>query len=324
MMGKYREINIDKQKKYSLLSRESKVNESAVLSMQKVKEYQCKDGINGFINNLPDILKAQDMKELLNHCYNAYKNNKPIIVALGGHIIKCGLSPLLIEMMQLGAIKCFAGNGSVSIHDFELAISGNTSEDVGKAIEDGSFGMAKETGEEINQAIIQGSLDKLGYGEAIGKYISDKKSEHKSLSLLGNAYEKDIPVTIHIAVGTDIVHQHNNADGAAIGDCSLRDFRIFCEQVRGLHNGGVFINLGSAVIMPEVFLKAVTVVRNQGHDLYGFYTAVFDMNFHYRPNLNVVNRPTQREGKGYYFVGHHEIMVPLFFLALRERIIKGE
>lgn len=313
-MDRIREISLEGQKKYSLLDRPSIVNQATFFQTGQPKS------VNDFIDHLPDILQAKALKELLTHCQNAYKNNKPIIIAIGGHIIKCGLSPLLIEMIDLGVIRGVSGNGSVTIHDFELALAGSTSEDVAKALEDGSFGMARETGEEINLAIIQSSKNKLGYGEGLGKYLNEKNPKYLNLSIVASAYRKKIPFTVHVAVGTDIIHQHKEADGAAIGDCSMRDFRYFCNLVKELDYGGIFLNLGSAVIMPEVFLKAVTVVRNLGYPLSNFYTAVFDMNMHYRPRINVVERPTQGGGKGYYFVGHHEIMIPLFFTALKERI----
>ncbi len=315
-MSKYKEIDLQGQKKYSLKERESKVNERL---FYKTGE---QGTISGLLNSLPDILQASEFKELIDRTYQAVKDDKPVITALGGHVIKCGLSPLLIEMMELGVIKCLAGNGSVVIHDFEIALTGQTSEDVQKALEDGTFGMARETGDQINRAIIEASSEQLGYGEGIGRYIEAANPPYRQLSLLAAAYRKEIPFTLHVAMGTDIVHQHDSADGAAIGDCSLRDFRIFAEQLKGLNGGGVFLNFGSAVIMPEVFLKAVTVVRNLGFPLEGFYTAVFDMNSHYRPRVNIVERPTGNSGKGYYFVGHHEILIPLFFGALKERLMK--
>jgi hypothetical protein len=315
-MSKYQEINLQGQKKYSLSERESKVDRKSFFQPGE------SSGLNSFISRLPDILQAKGFKELLDHCTKAFQRGKPIITALGGHIVKCGLSPLLIEMIEAKIISCLAGNGSVAIHDFELALAGKTSEDVDKALIDGTFGMAKETGEYFNRAIIKAAEERLGFGEGLGNYLKGITPPYSSLSLLAKAYEADVPFTIHVALGTDIVHQHKEADGAAIGECSLRDFRILCEQVRDLNDGGVFLNLGSAVIMPEVFLKAVTVVRNLGYPLDNFYTAVFDMNLHYRPRVNVVQRPTQNGGQGYYFVGHHEIMLPLFFSALQERIIR--
>jgi hypothetical protein len=260
------------------------------------------------------------MDELLNRCVTAYRNGKPIIVALGGHVVKCGLSPFIIDLIELGVIKALAANGSVTIHDFEIAMFGETSEDVATALEDGSFGMVRETCDGINTIIKKGAENKLGYGEAIGKYLLKGEAPHNRFSLLANAYKNKIPFTIHVALGTDINHQHETANGAAIGDCSLRDFRIFCRNLTELDEAGVFLNFGSAVVMPEVFLKAVTVVRNLGFPLNNFYTAVFDMNVHYRPRTNIVHRPTLSGGKGYYFVGHHELMIPLFLLSLKERI----
>lgn len=313
-MSKYREIDLTNQKRYSLSERESKVNR------KQMYRRGATHSLTGFIDSLPEVLQAKGFKELIGHCYSAYQNGKPIIVALGGHIIKCGLSPLILEMMEKRVISCLAGNGAVAIHDFELTLAGKTSEDVGKSLEEGTFGMAEETGHHINQAVVKAAEERLGFGEGLGRYIEDLSPPYKSLSLLSSAYLHDIPFTLHVAIGTDIVHQHSDADGSAIGACSLRDFRIFCNMVKGLQGGGVFINLGSAVIMPEVFLKAVTVVRNLGFPLNSFYTAVFDMNLHYRPHVNIVERPTAQGGRGYYFIGHHEIMVPLFFAALKERI----
>ncbi|MBW6515096.1 MAG: hypothetical protein K0B81_00590 [Candidatus Cloacimonetes bacterium] len=316
-MSKFKEIDLTSQKKYSLSVRESKVDKSLFYRTGRTNE------LSSFVSRLPDILQAKGLKELLDKCYIAHKEGKPVIVALGGHIIKCGLSPLLNELIDQRIISCLAGNGAVAIHDFELALSGKTSEDVASALEDGTFGMAQETGELINKAITTAAVEKLGFGEGLGIFIEQYKPPNKSLSILANAYNKDIPFTVHVALGTDIIHQHKEADGAAIGECTLRDFRIFCEQVKGLNDGGVFLNLGSAVIMPEVFLKAITVVRNLGYSLNNFTTAVFDMNLHYRPRINVVERPTSKGGKGYYFVGHHEIMIPFFFAVLQERIHKN-
>ena len=311
-MSKFTEIDLSNLNKTSIKSRSSLVK----------KESFSKPDINNFkefTKSLPDILKAKDFNELLDKCVQAYKNNKPVIVALGGHVIKCGLAPNIIEMMELGLITGLASNGSVVIHDYEIARFGETSEDVAAALETGEFGMVKETCDGINK-IISSAFKKLGYGEAIGKNLIEIKAENNHLSLFANAYKLDIPFTVHVALGTDIIHQHETANGAAIGDCSMRDFRILCNNLIELNNGGVFLNFGSAVIMPEVFLKAVTVVRNLGYPLNNFYTAVFDMNMHYRPQTNIVHRPTLSGGKGYYFIGHHEIMIPLFFQTLKERI----
>ena len=310
-MSKFKEIDLSGLKKYSIKDRHSKVH---------IKDFAETYSQTGLYENLPNILAAKDIKELVDKCVFAYKNNKPVIIALGGHVIKCGLSPFIIEMIELGMIKALASNGSVAIHDFEIAKFGKTSEDVAGALEDGSFGMAEETCDGINLLIKEASGKKLGFGEAIGKNLLESNAPNNALSLFASACKNRIPFTVHVALGTDIVHQHETADGAAIGDCSMRDFRIFCQNLIDLNNGGVFLNFGSAVIMPEVFLKAVTVVRNLGFPLKNFTTAVFDMNFHYRPQTNIVQRPISAGGKGYYIVGHHEIMIPLFFRMIKERL----
>lgn len=298
-MSRYKEIDLFQINVSSVKDRPSKV-ESAALA--KVSD--------DLLESMPDILKGAEFKEFVQRCRTAIAQHKPIIIALGGHVIKCGLAPLLIRLMEVGAVKCFAINGSVAIHDYELAYWGKTSEDVSKGLADGSFGMVFETTNGINTVITQASDAELGFGEALGKQIL-KDAPHAETSLLAMAYKHAIPVTAHIALGTDIVHQTPCADGSAIGDCSLRDFRIFCEQVKELNNGGVFINIGSAVVLPEVFLKALTVARNVYGKVQDFTTAVFDMNLHYRALENVVKRPVETGGKGYYFIGHHEIMIPL-------------
>jgi hypothetical protein len=270
----------------------------------------------GFLSSLPDILKAADLKDFVQRFRVAEQEKKAIIVGLGGHVIKCGLTPLLVELMERGAVSCFMVNGSVTVHDYELAFFGKTSEDVAKGLEDGSFGMVFETTYGINSVITKASEEGLGYGEALGKEIMEK-APHPELSLLAMAYKHEIPVTVHVALGTDITHQTPCADGKAIGDCSLRDFRILVDQIMKLDAGGVYMNLGSAVVLPEVFLKALTVARNITHQVRDFTTAVFDMNLHYRALENVARRPVQSSGKGFYFVGHHEIMLPLVFSLVR-------
>jgi len=312
-MSRYEELPIVGLKKYSVKDRMSKVNRADFAHPGPIK-------LREFWDSLPSILKAADMKQLIEHCVEAKRHHKPIIVALGGHVIKCGLAPLLIDLIAHQVITGLASNGSVTIHDFEISLFGQTSEDVATALADGSFGMATETCDGINRLITEAAKQKEGYGEALGKYLYESNPPYQDLSLLAAAYHHAVPFTVHVALGTDIVHQHDTADGAAIGDCSMRDFRIFCQELIELNDGGVFLNFGSAVIIPEVFLKAITVVRNLGYPLRNFYTAVFDMNQHYRPAVNVVQRPTLTGGQGYYFVGHHELMIPLFLLSLRERL----
>jgi hypothetical protein len=303
-MSRYQEIDLSKIHFASVQNRFSKVDSSSFAQVS-----------DNLLDSMPDILKGAEFKEFIKRCHLARDSHKTFIIGLGGHIIKCGLAPLLIKLMEEGIAKCFAVNGSVTIHDFELAYFGKTSEDVSKGLADGTFGMAEETINAINRIIIRASEEKLGYGEALGKDILEN-APNAEISLLAQAYKYNIPVTVHIALGTDITHQSPYADGKAIGDCSMRDFRIFCEQVKNLNDGGVFINMGSAVIIPEVFLKALTVARNVYGTIQDFTTAVFDMNQQYRELENVVRRPVEKGGKGYYFIGHHEIMIPLLVQEL--------
>ena len=313
-MSKYKEFDNTGLNKFYVSDRQSKVTTSSFVSVKDIS-------VNPFIDCLPDILKGKDFKALLDKTYQAYLHKKPIIIGIGGHIIKTGLSPLLIDLLRLNAISGICANGSVCIHDFEIACFGKTSEDVAEALRDGSFGMATDTCDTINNVIEQAAAQKLGYGEAIGKYLAETDIAFPELSLLRNGYQNDVPITVHIAIGTDINHQHETASGHAIGECSMRDFRIFTQLVSDLDRGGVFLCFGSAVIIPEVFLKALTICRNKKIPVNDFTTAVFDMNTQYRPIVNIATRPVQTSGNGYYFVGHHEIMIPLFLFALRERIL---
>ncbi|HEU4391317.1 MAG TPA: hypothetical protein VFV34_26195, partial [Blastocatellia bacterium] len=251
--------------------------------------------------SFPDILAGRELRELCDLIRAARRGGNAIIVGLGGHVIKTGLGPVLIDLMHRGFITAFAMNGSAMIHDFEIALCGATSEDVDASLGSGQFGMAEETGALINRAINAGSADNLGMGEAIGRELSVTKASFSAYSALASAYAAEIPVTVHVAIGTDIVHIHPSADGAATGKTSLQDFRLLCSLVRGLHGGGVYLNLGSAVVLPEVFLKTVTVVRNLGFDLSDFTTANFDFIQHYRPLTNVVRRPVAGCGRGFSF-----------------------
>lgn len=311
-MSRYKEIELKNLKRYKSSDRKSIVDKSLFAKTGKT-------GLSEFWSMVPDILKARDMKSLLELCEQAVAADKPIFVGLGGHVIKCGLAPLIIGLMQHGIIKGIVVNGSVVIHDYEIAMFGKTSEDVATALEDGSFGMASDTADGINNIISAAKEQQLGLGEAIGKAI-EERAPNSEYSLIANAYKYNVPVTVHVAIGTDIIHQHQSADGAAIGETSLRDFRILCHNLIALNDGGVFLNFGSSVIIPEVFLKAIAVVRNLGYPLKDFTTAVFDMNIQYRSLTNVVTRPVLPGGKGFYFIGHHEIMIPLFLLSLKERL----
>ena len=274
-----------------------------------------------FLDSLPEVLEADSFKAVAKGIAEAASSGAGVLWMLGGHTIKTGLAPLFVRMMDRGAATFFAGNGSVAIHDYEVARWGATSEDVEAGLEDGLFGMAEETGREINEAIKTGAEDGLGFGESLGRALSRRDDlAAPEQSLLLQAFHRGIPVGIHAAMGCEIVHQHPTADGAAIGECSMRDFRRLAGWLPAIHGGGVVLNLGSAVVMPEVFLKALTMARNvhEGRPR-EFIAADFDMIRHYRPWTNVVQRPTRTGGgEGFRITGHHEIMIPLLAWAVEE------
>jgi hypothetical protein len=279
--------------------------------------YRRGSGVRGLVDALPHILAGDSFRAVVDAVIEARNRRKAILWALGGHVIKCGLAPVLIDLMRRGFVTAFAMNGAAAIHDFEIAIAGQTSEDVEAVLPDGRFGAARETGEEMNRALAQD----LGAGEAFGRRLDDiANPEFAACSILHQAYEAGVPVTVHVAIGTDTPHTHPAASGADIGKATHRDFCLFCSLVAQLNDGGVYLNTGSAVIMPEVFLKAVSAVRNLGHPLAGFTTVNFDFLQHYRPRVNVVERPHAGSGgRGYAITGHHEIMLPLLAAALIER-----
>jgi len=307
-------MDFTRVKVYSIKDRKSKVNIAEFAGTPK------KGGSFGeFYKGLPDILAVKDFRSVVDALASAYRRDKMVIFMLGAHVIKCGLSPLVIDLMKRGLIKTVSLNGAGIIHDAEIAMAGKTSEDVGAGILSGSFGMAKETAEFINEAINDGCGE--GIGEAVGKKIADEKLKNSALSILAAGHKLNIPVTVHVAIGTDIIHQHPSADGAAIGEGSMADFRKLVESVARLGSGGVVINFGSAVILPEVFLKAINLARNLGNKVKGFTAANFDMYTHYRPSQNILLRPTQKGfGRGYNIIGHHEIMLPLLYRAVVEKI----
>ena len=276
--------------------------------------------LSPFLESLPKILKGQDFLELTDKIVTAYQRKKPVIVMMGGHVIKCGLSPLLIALAREGIITSFAFNGASSIHDFEIALIGETSEDVSEYLQTGKFGMWEETGKLMNEAIQHAADTGIGMGEALGKKLIALDAPYNTYSLLAAGIQYDFPITVHVAIGTDIIHQHPSANGAAIGEASFTDFRLLTELVTQLEDGGVVLNFGSAVILPEVFLKALTIARNLGHTVSHFTAADFDMNQQYRPVENVVKRPTEMGGKGYTFTGHHELMIPLLVQAIKSRL----
>ncbi len=265
---------------------------------------------------VPGILTGKNLKNLVKSIIKAREKGKPIILTFGAHVIKCGLSPLIIDLARRGFITHFASNGASAVHDFELALSGQTSEDVAARLSDGSFGMARETGEFLNGAACIAAREKAGLGATIGREIEQERLRYRSLSVYANAWRLRVPFTTHVAIGTDIIYQHPQCDGAAWGQASYQDFLAFADTVSRMGSGGVLLNFGSAVILPEVFLKALTVCRNLGHKVFGFTTANFDMIRQYRPYQNIVSRPTMDNGRGYDFTGHHELMLPLLYSAL--------
>jgi len=316
-MSKYPEIDNKRARLYSIKDRFSKVQLDFL-----GKPVDAEAAFEDWWEALPDILIAKDLKALVAGIVESRKRNKPVILMMGAHVIKVGLSPVLIDLMDRGIITALAMNGAGIIHDTELSMFGMTSEDVAVNLLDGSFGMAKETGDFVNAATESGMKEKLGLGEAVGKALVKAKVKNLEISLLGQAYKRDIPVTVHVGIGTDIIHQQPSANGAAIGELSYRDFKILAQHITGLDNGGAVLNVGSAVVLPEVFLKALTVARNMGYSCNNFTTANFDMIQHYRPRVNVVSRPTLGGGQGYSFTGHHEIMLPLLAAGIKMEMNK--
>jgi len=313
-------LPLDRVSTYPLRDRKSKVH-----SGMFGKPLDGSDKIPGFIAKLPRILAAESLRTLIQAILYARTTGKPIIWGMGGHVLKVGLGPVINDLMEHGFVTAIAMNGSSAIHDFEIALCGSTSEEVENVLGAGQFGMARETGEFMNSAINGAAGNGIGLGEALGHAIVNGLPEstpypHQSISVLAAAYKKRIPVTVHVAIGTDIIHAHPAASGKSIGEASQHDFRLFCSSVRELDSGGVYLNVGSAVVLPEVFLKAVSVVRNLGNRLEEFTTANLDFLQHYRPMQNVLKRPTQNSGQSVALTGHHEIMIPLISAALKGAI----
>src|SRR5437660_3526080 len=305
---------------YPLASRKSKVS---------VRDFAKPSGTNSsltkFLDSLPDILTGEDLRHIVAAMHSARKQRKAILWGIGGHVIKVGLGPILIDLMKRGFVSGIAMNGAALIHDFEIALAGNTSEDVEAGLGKGQFGMAEETGKYLNEIAKLSQRLRIGYGEAAGQFLTSGiiDVKHADSSVLVAAYKHRIPVTIHLAIGTDIPHLHPAASGAALGDATHHDFRLFCALVQQMHPGGVYLNWGSAVLLPEIFLKAISVVRNLGVPLRPITTANFDFIQHYRPLQNVVRRPTASahgrsgpESHGYAITGHHELLMPLLAAAL--------
>ena len=308
----YEEFDLSGVKTYPLASRKSKAN-----AADFAKPYRADSGVSGLIESFPDILAGADFKAVVAAIRGAHAAGRGIIWGLGAHVIKTGLSPVLIDLMERGFVSALATNGAGIIHDFEFALSGGTSEDVEEALGPCRFGMAEETGRLLNGAINDGVGRGLGIGQAVGARLREMGPPHEALSIVAAADRLAVPLTVHVAIGTDIIHMHPDASGAALGEGSLRDFRYFVSNVARLE-GGVFLNCGSAVVLPEVFLKAVALARNRGASLEGLTTVNLDFTRLYRPQTNVVTRPVAGIGRGYSLVGHHEIMIPLLAAALRD------
>ena len=285
------------------------------------RPHQRHAGIAAWLDSLPRVLAAEDFRGVVRAITAARVRRRPVLWGIGGHVIKVGLAPVLIDLARRGYVAGIAMNGAALVHDFEIALAGRTSEDVPQALGSGKFGMAHETGLYLNEAAVGAARSGIGLGEAAGKLLSNRRlrAKYPQHSLLVAAYRARIPVTVHLAIGTDTPHMHPSADGAALGEATHHDFRLFCALVRRMHPGGVYLNWGSAVILPEIFLKAVSVARNLGTRLAPITTANFDFLQHYRPLQNVVRRPTAAAGsRGYAITGHHEILLPLLAAALVE------
>ncbi len=307
-------IDFSKITTYSIFDRKSLVQVDSCASPWKKGE-----NFTTFLASLPQILVGRQFQNIVQRVVKAVRESRPVVLAMGAHVIKCGLSPIIIDLMERNIVSAVAINGAGIIHDFELAYTGSTSEDVAEAISSGEFGMGRETGYFLNEAINKGTQEGWGIGESIGRAIIASSPPYITKSLLAAGIRLDIPITVHISIGTDIIHAHPNANGAALGEGSYRDFTRFTGVVSALE-GGVYFNIGSAVILPEVFLKAVSAARNLGFSLKHFTTVNMDFIRHYRPTQNVVLRPTSDGGQGYTLIGHHEIMLPLLAAAIIEQL----
>ena len=305
-------INLDKVRTYPLASRASKVTVEDF-----AKPISEQSSLRNYLQSLPNILALQSIREIAARMRHAREVGKPIIWGIGGHVIKTGLAPIIIDLMNRGFVNAVAGNGSVLVHDAEIAMVGSTSEDVDATLGGGAFGGAEETGRLLNEGAKDGARDGLGLGEAVGRALVAMKPKHESWSLLCAAYTSKVPFTAHLTIGGDIAHFHPQSDGGALGATSHTDFRLLAELVRRMNGGGVYLNVGSAVTLPEVFLKCVTLVRNLGADLNEITTANFDFIQSYRPLTNVVRRPTaDGAGRGFAITGHHELTIPLLAAEL--------
>ena len=313
MGDRYKPLDPRGVKTYPLASRPSKVSVA-----DAARPWRAGGTFRDYLDSLPNHLAAQSLRQVVAAVLEARRRGKPVILGLGAHVIKVGLSPILVDLLGRGLVTAVATNGAGAVHDFELATAGFTSEDVEAQLAGGEFGMAEETGRVINEAVVEGVRRGLGFGRALGARILSDRPAHVAQSVFATCARLDLPCTVHVALGTDIVHMHPACDGAAVGEATQRDFHLLAGVVADLGDGGVYLNVGSAVLLPEVFLKALTLARNLGHRVSDFVTANLDFIQHYRPTQNVVRRPVAQGGHGYALTGHHELLVPLLAAALIE------
>ncbi len=317
MPAKVPPMKFDRLKTVSIKERKSKVS-----IKEFARAWKEGGGLEDFLGSLPTILAGKELREVIDHLVRATQEKKMVLLGMGAHPIKVGLNPVIIDLMRRGVVRALAFNGACMIHDVEVAMAGHTSEEVEEGLEAGEFGVTEETAAFIHAAMRKGREEGLGAGEALGKALQEVDFPFKDLSLFASGYRLGLPLCVHVAIGTDVIHIHPLMDGGLLGEMSFKDFRTFCSLVSSL-KGGVFINLGSAVVMPEVFLKALTLAKNMGHDLMGMVTVNLDFLPHYRPMQNVVSRPTLIGAKGYFLRGHHEILFPLIAAGVIEGLKKG-
>jgi hypothetical protein len=315
---RYEPLDAANIKTYPLASRPSKVRVADAAS-----PWRAGGTFKAFLDRLPNHLAVQSLRAVAEAIREARRKGKPVLLGMGAHVIKVGLSPVLIDLVERGVVTAVALNGACAVHDFELATAGFTSEDVEAQLSEGDFGMAEETGRVLNEAASDGMRREIGLGRAVGERLLAMRPPQLAHSLLAACARLDVPCTVHVAVGTDIVHMHPRCDGAAVGATTHRDFRLLAAIVADLGDGGVYLNVGSAVLLPEVFLKALTLSRNLGHQVQNFVTANLDFIQHYRPTQNVVRRPVAKGGRGYALTGHHELLVPLLAAMLIEGMDGG-
>ncbi len=310
-MAGFERADFKRLKNYPIKDRNNKVSVDEFCLLEKYREH------GDFLDLLPSQLKANDIKEIAVKFHEAKDNQKGVIFAVGAHVIKVGCSPIIIDWMERGLITGIAMNGAGAVHDLEIALIGETSEDVEEEIKTGRFGMVEETASHTMDALAK--YPDYGFGQALGQWILDNSMKYADNSILATAARLNIPATVHAAIGCEITHIHPKADGALIGEKSFDDFKIFTALLKSLSNGGLYFNVGSAVILPEVFIKALSAARNLGDVVENFISVNMDMTIHYRPSVNVVHRPVQNGGKGYHLVGHHEIMLPLLYHIMENR-----